>query len=275
MTTTTDMTATPDLAAVKARQQMAWSAGDYSVIGARIAVTSERLVDTADLRSGSAVLDVACGSGNAALAAARAGCRVTGVDYVPALLERARMRAAAEGLPLHLLEGDAEDLPVRDAAMDATLSVFGAMFAPDQRRTAGEMMRVTRPGGTIATASWTGDGFIGALFRTVAAHVPPPAGVASPMLWGDEGHVESLFAPAAATIRSQRRTYVFRYPSAEAFVEEFRDLYGPVNRAFAAAGDAAPDLEADLLALVRAHDRRGDGAVAVPSTYLETVVTRA
>ena len=172
------MTTAPtlDLAAVKARQQATWASGDFAEIATLIVPVAERLTDAADLRAGSTALDVACGSGNAALAAARLGCIVTGVDYVPALLERGRERAAAERIGVDLREGDAEALPFGDGSFDAALSVFGSMFAPDHRRTAAELVRVTRPGGTIALASWTPEGFVGAMFRTIAAHVPPPAG---------------------------------------------------------------------------------------------------
>jgi SAM-dependent methyltransferase len=268
-------TSTPDLAAITTRQQATWSTGDYSIIGARIALTSEHLVDTADLRSGDRVLDVACGSGNASLAAARAGCEVTGIDYVPSLLDRARTRAEAEGFAIEFTTGDAQALPFADASFDAAISVVGAMFAPDHQATAGEMLRVTRSGGTIAVANWTPDGFVGQLLKTVGAHVPPPPGVVPGVLWGDQSHIEELFGAGATAIRNHRRTYVFRYPSAEALVEEFRLYYGPVNKAYEAAGDDARALDSDFLALVRASDRRGGGGpVAIPATYLETVVTR-
>ena len=162
---------TPDLAAIKARQQQTWAGGDYAAVASRIVLVAERLVDAADLQAGWHVLDVASGSGNAAIAAARLGCTAVGVDYVPALLERGRRRAAAEGLTSIMVEGDAEALPFADESFDAVISVFGVMFAPDQARAAAELVRVCRPGGTIALASWTPDGFIGELFRTVAAHV--------------------------------------------------------------------------------------------------------
>lgn len=174
----------PDLGAVKQRQQQTWASGDFAVVAARIQLVAEHLCDTADLRAGWRVLDVATGSGNAAIAAARHGCTVVGIDYVPALLERGRRRADAEGLEIELIEGDAEALPFPDDAFDAVTSVFGAMFAPNHERAAAELLRVSRPGGTVALANWTPDGFIGELFRTTAAHVPPPAGVQSPLLWG-------------------------------------------------------------------------------------------
>ena len=199
MTSTIESPA-PDLAAVKQRQQQAWASGDFHAVAARIVLVAEQLVDSADLHAGWRVLDVATGSGNAAIAAARLGCEVVGIDYVPALLERGRERAAAEGLDVTLLEGDAETLPFPDRSFDAVTSVFGAMFAPDHRQAASELVRVCRPGGTIALASWTPDGFIGELFRTVAGHVPPPAGVPSPMLWGTEAHLRELFGDAIESL---------------------------------------------------------------------------
>jgi ubiquinone/menaquinone biosynthesis C-methylase UbiE len=176
----------PDLAAVKARQRKTWASGDYSAVAALIVPMAEKLVDTADLQAGQRVLDVACGSGNAALAAARCGCEVTAIDYVPELLERGRARAAAEGLPVEFAEGDAEDLRFPDGAFDAVLSVVGVMFTPDQERAAAELARVCRPGGTIAVANWTPTSFIGQIFRTVTRYVPAPAGVRPPGLWGTE-----------------------------------------------------------------------------------------
>ena len=274
--TITDTTA-PDLAAVKQRQQAAWASGDFAVVASRIVLVAEHLCDTADLQTGWRVLDVATGSGNAAIAAARHGCTAVGVDYVPALLESGRRRAEAEGLPVELLEGDAEALPLPDSSFDAVTSVFGSMFAPDHARAAAELLRVCRPGGTIALASWTPDGFIGELFRTVGAHVPPPAGVQSPMLWGTEAHLRTLFGDAIASLELEERTFTFRFASAQEFVDFFRTWYGPTLKAFAALEGAARDaLEEDMLALARRSDRLGgSGAIAIPSAYTEAVaVTR-
>ena len=267
----------PDLGAVKQRQQAAWASGDFAVVAARIVLVAEHLCDTADLQAGWRVLDVATGSGNAAIAAARHGCTAVGVDYVPALLESGRRRAEAEGLSVELLEGDAESLPFPDSSFDAVTSVFGSMFAPDHAQAAGELLRVCRPGGTIGLANWTPDGFIGELFRTVGAHVPPPAGVQSPMLWGTEAHLRTLFGDAIASLEIEERTFTFRFESAEEFVDFFRTWYGPTLKAFAALeGDARDALEQDLLALARRSDRLGGaGAIAIPATYIEAVaVTR-
>jgi SAM-dependent methyltransferase len=220
---------------------------------------------------------VAGGSGNTALAAARAGARVVSLDYVPSLLARARERSSAEGLEIETVEGDAQELPFADGEFDAVISVVGAMFAPDQARTAAEMMRVCRPGGTIALASWTPDGFIGELFRTIGRHVPPPAGLAPPPLWGDEDHVRALLGDAVTDVRARRRTYTFRFAAAAGFTDFFREHYGPTLKAFEALppeGRAA--LAADVTALARRFDRiGGDGPVAIPATYLELVATRA
>jgi SAM-dependent methyltransferase len=265
----------PDLVAIKQRQQQTWASGDFSVVAARIVLVAEHLCDTADLHAGWRVLDVATGSGNAAIAAARLGCTAVGVDYVPALLERGRIRAAAERLPVELLEGDAEELPFEDASFDAVTSVFGSMFAPDHARTAAELLRVCRPGGTIGLASWTPDGFIGELFRTTAAHVPPPAGLQSPLLWGTEAHLRELFGDSIVSLEVTERAFSFRFPTAEDFVSFFRIQYGPTLKAFAALeGDARDALERDLVALARRCDRLGGDAVAIPATYTEAVAIK-
>jgi SAM-dependent methyltransferase len=266
---------TPDLDAVKKRQQLAWSSGDFAVVASRIVLVAEQLCDTADIRAGWRVLDVATGSGNAAIAAARHGATAVGVDYVPALLERGRRRAAAEGLPVELIEGDAEALPFRDASFDAVTSVFGTMFAPNHAKTAAEVLRVCRPGGTIALASWTPDGFIGELFKTIARHVPPPPGLQSPMLWGTKAHLRKLFGTDVTSLDVRERTFTFRFLSAEDFTTFFRLWYGPTVKAFAALeGDARDALERDMTDLARTFDRLGKGAIAIPAVYTEAVAIR-
>ncbi|HEY7344445.1 MAG TPA: class I SAM-dependent methyltransferase [Gaiella sp.] len=274
MTTSPDTTA-PDFAAIKERQQATWASGDFHAIAARIALTAEHLVDTADLHAGWRVLDVATGSGNAAIAAARLGCSVVGVDYVPALLDRGRERAAAEGLEVEFAEGDAEALPFEDASFDAAISVYGSMFAPNHEQAAAELLRVTRPGGTIALASWTPDGFIGELFKTVAGRVPPPAGVRSPMLWGTEEHLRTLFGDEITSLEVTRRDFTFRFASPEELVAFFRRWYGPTLKAFAALDEAGQEaLATDLAELGRRYDRLGGDAAAIPSAYTEAVAIR-
>jgi SAM-dependent methyltransferase len=267
----------PELRAIKARQQSAWASGDFSMVASRIVLVAEALCDHADLRAGWHVLDVATGSGNAAIAAARLGCVAAGVDYVPALLEKGRLRAHAEGLGVDFVEGDAEELPFPDESFDAVTSVFGSMFAPDHWRAAAELLRVCGAGGTIALASWTPDGFIGELFRTVARHVPPPAGVPSPMLWGTEPHLREIFGNGISSLEVTERTFEFRFRSAEEFVLFFRLWYGPTLKAFAAVeGDARIALERDLVALAGKWDRlRDGGSIAIPAAYTEAIATRS
>lgn len=265
----------PDLEAVKRKQQATWASGDYAEVATIIVPVAEQLVDSADLHAGWRVLDVATGSGNAAIAAARLGADVVGIDYVPSLLERAAERSAAERLTVALLEEDAEALPFPDASFDATTSVFGSMFAPDHARTAAEIARATRPGGRVALASWTPSGFVGALFRTIAAHVPPPPGLASPMLWGTEDHLADLFGPRFTWLQHRRRTFTFRFVSAPAFVEFFAANYGPTLKALEAAGSERGALEADLVELARSWNRLDtDAPVAIPAEYLESIGAR-
>jgi ubiquinone/menaquinone biosynthesis C-methylase UbiE len=267
---------TPDFAAIKQRQQQTWASGDFHTVAARITLVAEHLVDAADMHAGWRVLDVATGSGNAAIAAARLGTTAVGIDYVPSLLERGRERAAVEGLDIELLEGDAEALPFGNASFDAVISVFGSMFAPNHAQAAEELLRVCRPGGTIALASWTPDSFIGDLFRTQAAHVPPPAGVPSPMLWGSEAYLRELFGEGIAWLEVEERTFTWRFASAEEFVGFFRSWYGPTLKAFAALdGEAHDALEHDLVDLARRSDRLNCAdAIAIPSTYTEAVARK-
>ena len=267
--------AAPDLAAIKTRQKATWASGDYAVVGTTLQIVGETVCEAADLRAGQRVLDVAAGNGNATLAAARRWCEVTSTDYVPALLERGRERAAAERLHgIAFREADAEALPFDDASFDAVLSTFGCMFAPNPPRVAAELLRVCRAGGVIAMANWTPDGFIGQLFKTIGKHVPPPAGVKSPALWGTRGRLAELFEPKASSIRTTPREFVFRYRSPAHWVDVFRTYYGPVHKAFGALdvnGQAA--LERDLLDLIERSNRSGDATMVVPSEYLEVVVT--
>jgi ubiquinone/menaquinone biosynthesis C-methylase UbiE len=266
----------PDLAAIKQRQQATWASGDYHMIGTQILIVSELLIESLDLHSTERVLDVATGSGNAAMAAARRGCSVVGIDYVPALLERARRRVAAEGLTdVTFVEGDAEALPFADGEFDVTASVFGAMFAPDQETTAAELSRVTRAGGRIGIVAHTPDGFIGQLFKTNARHVPPPAGVRSPIQWGTEARLRELFGDAIGDLGIEKRHYVFRYRSPQAYLDYWRQYYGPTLKSFDAVGETGrAALEADLLELIARFNLAADGSMIVPSEYLEAVIVR-
>jgi SAM-dependent methyltransferase len=266
----------PDYSAVKHRQQATWASGDFSVVAARIVYQAEQLCETADLQAGWRVLDVATGSGNAALAAARRGCEAVGIDYVPALLERGRTRAVAEHLSVEFLEGDAEQLPFPDATFDAVVSIYGAMFAPNHQLAASELARVCRPGGRIALACWTPDGFIGETFRLFSRFLPPTPGLQPPVLWGDETYQRELFGESARSLKAYPQTAIFRYQSAEENVEFFRTYYGPTLRAFEALpADQQAALNDGLIALVHRYDRnQGSGPVAIAADYLETVIVR-
>lgn len=267
----------PDFTAVKGRQQAMWASGDFSVVASRIVFQAEHLCETADVQAGWRVLDVATGSGNAAIAAARRGCEAVGVDYVPALLAHGRTRAAGEHLDVEFIEGDAEELPFPDASFDAVLSIYGVMFAPNHHRAAAELARVCRPGGRIALASWTPDGFIGETFNVFSRYIPPAPGLQPPVRWGDEAYLQSLFGRAAGSITSYRRTAVFRARSAEENVDFFRTYYGPTLRAFESLDPSLREsLRGDLLALARRYNRNGDTEpIAITADYLETVITRA
>jgi ubiquinone/menaquinone biosynthesis C-methylase UbiE len=260
---------------LKAKQQKTWASGDYGAVAANIHPIAEELVQAADLSAGATVLDVASGSGNAAIAAARCGCRVTSTDYVAGLLDRGRERAAAEHLPVEFDLADAEDLPYPDGSYDAVLSVVGAMFAPDQEKVAAELTRVVRPGGTIAMANWTPDGFVGQMFRTVGRRVPPPPGVRGPVEWGSEPRIRELFGDRVTGLRIVPRTFVFRYESPEHFADYFRQNYGPTVKAFEALGpDGAKPLYDDLVALATEHNVATDGTAKIPSAYVQVLATR-
>ncbi len=278
MATTTVITCGTAIAdrmrAIKARQQMMWASGDYAVIGATLQIVGELLNEAADVRARHSVLDIAAGSGNATMAAARRFARVTSTDYVPALLDRARRRAEAEGFANITFEvADAEALPYADASFDVVLSTFGVMFAPDHQRAAAELARVCRQGSRIGLASWTPGGFLGRLFGLIAQYAPPAPGAQSPLRWGTDAHVRDLFR-GASKIEHTTRTFAFRYESAEHWVEVFRTFYGPIHTAFQTLDtDGQAALEADLIALLDSEDVGGPDGLVIPGEYLETVIT--
>jgi ubiquinone/menaquinone biosynthesis C-methylase UbiE len=270
------MNAPTDLVALKSRQQTAWASGDYAVIGTTLQIVGEQLAEACDLHWDERVLDVAAGNGNATLAAARRGCKVTSTDYVAPLLERGAERAHAEHLEVSFQTADAEALPFADASFDAVLSTFGVMFAPDQAKAASELARVCRPGGRIGLANWTPEGFIGQLFKTLGRHLPPPPDLQPPSRWGVENHLRSFFGEHAAAIAVTPRHFNFRYRSAAHFIEIFRTWYGPVHKAFAALpADKAAALESDMTELLNRLNRAGADSLLVPSEYLEVVITRS
>jgi SAM-dependent methyltransferase len=264
-----------DLAAVKARQQIAWSAGNYAVVGTTLQIVGESLCEALDLRSGAHVLDVAAGNGNATLAAARRFCTVTSTDYVGSLLEAGRVRAQAEGHSIHFQEADAENLPFGDASFDAVLSTFGVMFAPNQEQAARELARVCKPGGRIGLANWTPAGFIGQVFKLIGKYVPPAPGVKSAALWGTPARLQELFGADVQAIRAAPREFTFRYRSPQHFIDVFRNYYGPMNKTYAALDSQLQErFTAELLALIERHNRSGDATLVLPSEYLEVVVDR-
>ena len=255
--------ATPNIPAIKQRQQATWASGDYAVIGTTLQIVGEDLAEALDIRAGERVLDVAAGNGNATLAAARRFARVTSTDYVPALLDKGRERARAEGLSLRFVRfqaADAEALPFADGSFDVVMSTYGCMFTPDHARTAGEMLRVTRAGGRIGMANWTPQGFIGRLFTALKPFAaPPPPGAQPPPLWGDEDHVRSLLGAGVSSLHLERRQVVVEgFTSGAQWRDLFKAAYGPTVAAYAALADR-PD---DVAALDAALAALGDDALA-------------
>jgi ubiquinone/menaquinone biosynthesis C-methylase UbiE len=267
--------ALPVLDPIKARQQAAWASGDFAIIGSTLQIVGEDLCEALDLRAGQRVLDVAAGNGNAALAAARRWCEVTASDYVPALLDRAKERAFAERLPIETEIADAEDLPYADDSFDVVTSTFGAMFTPNHEKPAREMLRVCRPHGKIGLANWTPDGFIGQLFKTIGAYVPPPANLKSPALWGTKAHLEELFGGNASSIEATTKDFMFRYRSDDHWIKIFRTYYGPVYKTFEIIDlETAAALMADLKTLIAKFNVALDGTMVVPAEYLQAVIVK-
>jgi ubiquinone/menaquinone biosynthesis C-methylase UbiE len=266
-----------DLNAVRRAQQKTWSEGDFAMVAGIVMMVSEELVEAVRVLAGERVLDVACGSGNAALAAARrAWGNTVGADFVPALLERGRERAAAERLDVEFVEADAVALPFEDAEFDVVLSVFGAMFAAEQEKAAAELLRVCKPGGRIGMANWVPDGAIGQMFMTIAKHAPPPPGVQPPLLWGTEERLRELFGDSVSELRVERRANRQTYRSADHFIEFFRTYFGPTKVAFERVGpEGEAALEADLRAYLAECNVAGEDAMVLEPEYLQMVATRA
>lgn len=266
--------ATPDFTAIKEKQQAAWTAGDYSTVGVTLQIVAENLCEAMDLRAGQTVLDVAAGNGTCSLAAAHRFCAVTSTDYVDALLQRGEARAKAEGLEMDFKHADAENLPFANESFDAVVSTFGAMFAPDQQTVADEMLRVCKPGGKIGMANWTPDSFIGRLFKVIGSHVAGPKGLNPPSRWGTHDGIDALFANASK-VAASTQVFNWRYRSAQHWVDTWRAVYGPLQKAFAQLdSDGQAAFEADLIELVEDMNVADDGTMVVPSAYLEVIVIR-
>ena len=268
--------AAPDLHAVTQLQQQIWSKGDFAHVAPVIQIVADRLVDAVDVLPGERVLDVACGSGNAAIAAARCYADVTGLDFVPALLDRARVRADAEFLPVELVEGDAQALPFPDASFDVTLSCFGVMFAPDQELSAAELLRVTRPGGRIGLANWLPTGFVADIFRSTSRYLPPPPGLVPPVAWGTEERLRELFGDGISSLETRQLVCTQRFHSPEHWLELFRRYFGPTIAAFERIEpERHAEFAAEMFEIGRRYNRTGDRAAVIAADYLEVVATRA
>ncbi len=266
----------PEMESLKARLKATWMAGDYGYFAKYLEPGALEFLARLPIQSGARMLDVACGAGQIAIPAARAGARVTGVDIATNLIEQARVRAQAEGVDARFDEGDAEMLPYEDASFDLVVSLIGAMFAPRPERVAAELVRVCRPGGRIVMANWTLEGFVGQMFKTIGKHVPPPPLMPSPLLWGNEATVRERLRDGVAELHLTKRQYPFRYPfPPNEVVEHFRTYYGPTNRAFTALDAAGQDaLRRDLEQLWGEHNRATDGTTSYESEYLEVVAVR-
>ena len=269
--------ATSELAALKTKLRATWIAGDFGQIARFYTDQAEDFIKRLDLKPGMKVLDVACGTGNLAIPAARTGATVTGVDIAPNLVEQARENAKREGLSAQFDEGDAEALPYGDASFDAVVTMFGAMFAPRPELVAAELKRVCRPGGLIAMANWTPGGFIGRMFKTTAKHVPLPPGMTSPVLWGVEETVRERLGEGISNVATKLHNirWVFHFGPAEV-VEHFRSYYGPTQKAFGVLDEnAQAALRKDLEELWAANNQATDGTTVVDSEYLEVIAHRA
>jgi len=273
----TAIATTADVDALKTRLKATWMDGNYDYFSRFMESSAVEFLDRLGVEAGASLLDVACGSGQLGLIAARRGARVTGVDIATNSIVAARGRAASEGLDARFDEGDAEALPYADASFDVVASIYGAMFAPRPELVAAELLRVCRPGGTIAMGNWTKEGFIGKMFKSFARFIAPP-GMPAPVLWGDENVVRERFGVGVSDLRLTRVSYRFDYPFAPAeVVEFFRKYYGPATRAFATLGEAdRAALRADLVDLWASHNQASDPArTIVDAEYLEVVGVRA
>ncbi len=265
-----------DYKAITSRQQKVWSTGDFGKIAATSTLHAETLCESADIRAGDKVLDVAGGNGNTALSAARRFAQVTCSDYVPALLAQAAARAEAEGLPISTQIADAQDLPFKDGVFDVVTSTFGAMFAPDQQTTANELLRVCRSNGKIAMNNWKPNSLIGEAFRATSKYVPPPQGLRPAIEWGIEERVRELFGAGIKSLSTTTRQHTFRFHSIEHLLDFMRAWYGPTQASFNALDDTGKQsLARDLAEVYGRYNKATDGRLVAPSDYLEVIAVRA
>ena len=267
----------PDLAQLKSRMKATWMAGDFGQLANYNVKAAEEFIARRDINRGTKVLDVACGTGNTAIPAARKGGVVTGLDIATNLLDQARKRAATEHLDIRFEEGDAEELPHGDGEFDVVLTMFGAMFAPRPERVAAELTRVCRSGGTIAMANWTPEGFVGKSFRVAAQLVPPPVGIPAPVLWGDEKTVRERLSTGIASLSVTRQKIPMHFPfSPKEVVAFFKEYFGPTKVAFSGLDEAGQaDFAARLEALWAEHNTATDGTTSIAAEYLEVRAVRA
>lgn len=264
-----------DYDAIKSTQQATWATGNFAMIGSRTILAGEILCDSAGVRPNDEVLDIACGAGTAALAAARRFANVTGIDYVGELIEQARIKANVEHLDATFQLGDAEALDFPDARFDVVLSKFGIMFAPNQTRAASELLRVCRPEGTIGLVSWTPEGFQGHLFALNTTYVPVPPGLKPPSRWGTESGIDTLLGTGITDVRNTPRSVIWRFRSPEHWVDFYRTYFGPVARVFSSLDEVGKkSYESDLINLIDRYNCTSDGTVKISADYLETIATR-
>lgn len=263
----------PDYSGIKQKQKSTWATGDFAIIGWNTVFPGELLCEAVDLRAGHKVLDVAAGSGNVALSAARRNCEAVGIDFVPGLIERARKRAEAEGLPVRFEVADCEKIPFPDASFDRVISLYGSMFAPDQEAAASELVRVCRPGGKIGMGNWTPDGFWGQTFALLGRYLPPPEGVRPPPEWGTEKRLRELFGALSGSVNIKKRCALFRYRNNQHWIEVFRAWFGPIIHVLDTIDEKSrTELLRELNDILGRFNRSGDESLMVSADYLEVVI---
>jgi len=264
-----------DFEEIKNKQQNVWASGDFSIVAWNTLYIGEKLCEAVDFRAGQKILDVATGSGNTALSAARRFGEVTGIDYVPALIEKAKERSAIDKLPVDFRVADCENMPFPDGSFDVVLSTFGSMFAPDHEKAAQELLRVCKPNGKIGLANWSPEGFWGEIFRLRGKYIPPEENLKPPGEWGTEQRIKELFENHTSEIKINKRTALFRYKSVEHFIEFFKTYFGPILKTFEALDEQQQNqYQKDIEQKVIQFNQSGDNTVVIPAEYLEIVMVK-